>query len=201
MRYPDSSHARGHAARVGLTIAVLALLIATFTSTFVLAQDEAEEGMPPMGPPAQMKDIAFMQGKWTVDMQLKMDPSQDWQSYTGQATVKPELDGCLQTMDFTSEMQGTPFKGRGFDTFNRETGQYESFWIDSMSAHMSKMAGNWEKGQLVMTGEDTMMGKPEMLRTISEKKSDDEVYFEMSVSMDEGKTWITNMKMTYHRVK
>ena len=166
---------------------------------FAAHAEEGDATMPPMGPPAQMKDIAFMQGEWTVDMQVKMDPSADWEPYTGKASIVPSLDGCLQRMDFSSEFMGMPFKGVGFDTFNRETGQYESYWIDTMSAHMSKMAGTFQDGKLTMAGEDMMMGQPQLTKAWCEKKSDDEFYWEMSVSTDQGKTWMTNMKMTYRR--
>jgi hypothetical protein len=94
---------------------------------------------------------------------------------------------------------GMPFKGVGLDTFNRETGQYESYWIDTMSAHMSKMAGNFKDGKLMMSGEDMMMGQTQLTKSWGEKRGEDEVYLEMSVSMDQGKTWMTNMKMTYRR--
>lgn len=182
--------------------AVVTLAIWTMTAAVVLAQDDAKEAtMPPMGPPTQMKAIAFMQGEWTVDMQVKMDPSADWQSYQGEATVAPTLDGCMQRMDFSSEFMGMPFKGVGLDTFNRETGQYESFWIDTMSAHMSKMSGDFMDGKLTMSGEDMQMGQHVLTKAWGQKKGDDEVYWEMSVSMDQGKTWMTNMKMTYHRKK
>ncbi|HKI84145.1 MAG TPA: DUF1579 family protein [Candidatus Krumholzibacteria bacterium] len=182
--------------------AVVTLTILSLSSVPVLAQDEAGQGeMPPMGPPAQMKEIAFMQGEWTVDMQVKMDPSADWQSYKGEATVAPTLDGCMQRMDFASEFMGMPFKGIGLDTFNRETGQYESYWIDTMSAHMSMMAGDFEDGKLTMSGEDMQMGQHVLTKAWGEKKGEDEVYWEMSLSPDQGKTWMTNMKMTYHRKK
>ena len=182
--------------------AVVTLAIFSMAPAPILAQDDTPEGdMPPAGPPAQMKEIAFMQGEWTVDMQVKPDPSADWQPYKGEATVAPTLDGCMQRMDFSSEFMGMPFKGVGFDTFNRETGQYESFWIDTMSAHMSKMAGDFKDGKLMMSGQDLMMGQPQLTKAWGEQKSDDEVYWEMSVSMDQGKTWMTNMKMTYHRKK
>ena len=51
----------------------------------------------------------------------------------------------------------------------------------------------------MMTGEDMMMGQPQLTKAWGQKKSDDEVYWEMSVSTDQGKTWMTNMKMTYRR--
>lgn len=196
MRLRNSSRS-SRFAWIGI-FAVVSLVFFSMVPFFAQAE-EGDATMPPMGPPAQMKDIAFMQGEWTVDMQVKMDPSADWESYTGEASVVPSLDGCIQRMDFTSQIMGMPFKGVGFDTFNRETGQYESFWIDTMSAHMSKMSGNFKDGKLMQSGEDMMMGQPQLTKSWIEKRSNDEVYMEMSVSTDQGKTWMTNMKMTYRR--
>jgi len=184
-------------------VAVALLIFAAVVSPWTPAiASEGQEGqMPPMGAPPQMKEIAFMQGEWTVDTQFRMGPEADWVAAKGEATVRAELDGCLQRMELSSEVMGMPFKGVGIDTFNRETGKYESYWIDTMSAHLSKMTGGFEDGKMVFLGEDTMMGQTQWMKSVSDKISDDEVSFEMSISMDEGKTWFTNMKMIYHRKK
>ena len=187
---------------VGLLVAMLVMaVLISFPWTPAVAGGEQGQQMPPMGAPAQMEDIGYLQGEWTVDMHLKMSPQADWTPAKGEATVTVELDGCVQRMDFSSEMMGMPFKGIGLDTFNRETGKYESYWIDSMSAHMSKMTGGFEDGKMVLIGEDTNMGRSQMMKSVTEKVSDDEVNFIMSISMDQGKTWFTNMKMIYHRKK
>ncbi len=186
---------------LSMAFALAALAILTAVSTPAFAEETHEGGMPPMGAPAQMKDIAFLQGDWTVDMQVRMGPDAGWMPVKGEAQVRSELDGCLQRMDFASEMMGMPFKGLGLDSYNRETGKYDSYWIDTMSAKMTRMSGGFEDGKLVMTGTDMMMGKTQLMKSVTEKLSDDEVSFVMSVSMDQGKTWFTNMKMIYHRKK
>ena len=139
-----------------------------------------------------------MHGEWAVEMSY-MDEAGEWVATTGTATSKPVLNGCANRMDFAAEMMGMPFNGVDHTTFNRETGQYESVWMDDMSAKMSVMSGNFEGEALVMTGIDMWQGMKYHSKAVSQKISDDEVSFVMSMSMDGGETWMENMKMTYTR--
>jgi hypothetical protein len=152
-----------------------------------------------MGAPAEMKSVAFMQGDWDVDVSMKMDPAGDWIDSKGSATTTLILDGCVQKMEFEGTMMGMPFKGQDMLTYNRETQKFESFWVDSMSAHVSMNSGGWDGEKFVMTGRDVMMGQPYLMRTTMEKVSDSEVSWAMETSLDEGKTWFKSMKMVYKR--
>jgi hypothetical protein len=154
--------------------------------------------MPAMGKPAELDALAYMHGEWAVDMSY-MNEAGEWVATTGTATSTSVLNGCANRMDFEAEMMGMPFKGVDHTTFNRETGQYESVWMDDMSAKMSVMSGNFEGDALVMTGIDMWQGMKYHSKAVSKKVSDDEVSFVMSMSMDGGETWMENMKMTYKR--
>ena len=160
--------------------------------------DDAAAAMPEMGRPAEMDALAFMNGEWTVDMQY-MSETGEWVSTTGTATSKPVLNGCANRMDFEANMMGMPFKGFDHTTYNRETDQYESVWIDDMGAKMTVMHGNFEGDALVMTGTDMWQGMKYHSKAVSKKISDDEVSWVMSMSMDGGETGVDNMKMTYKR--
>jgi hypothetical protein len=160
----------------------------------------SQEGqMPPMGPPEELKTVAFLQGDWDVDVQVRMTPDGEWQNSKGSASITLVLDGCAQRQEFEGTMMGMPFKGEETLTYNRETKQFESFWMDSMSAHMAVSKGGWQGDKFVMTGKDMMMGQQYMMRNSFTKGDPNEVQWDMDMSTDNGKTWFTTMKMTYKK--
>lgn len=173
----------------------LIALCAVLSSSFAMVQAQ-EGGMPPMGAPEEMNSVAFMLGEWDVTMKVRMAPDADWMESKGSAKTVMELDGCVQRMYFDGEMMGMPFKGQDTLTYNRETKQFESFWIDSMSAHASVSYGNWEGDALVSNSEDVNMGQKYHMRTTTKKVSDNEVHFVMEMSMD-GEDYFESMKMVY----
>lgn len=185
--------------RMFLTVALLALLVTpALADHHEGAPDPAAMGE--MGRPAEMDRIAWMQGDWDVAMKFKMDPSApEWVETTASATVTTMLDGCVQRMDFQAEIMGATYHGLGLTTYNREYDRYETVWVDDMAGKMSMMHGNFQDGQLVMTGDDKMQGMEYMNRSTEKKVSEDEAFWTMEMSMDGGKTWVDNMQMTYTR--
>ena len=164
--------------------------------------DHHEGGeMPPMGAPAQMKDVAFMQGNWNVEFSYRMDPAAEFTTAAATAQVTSELDGCIQRMYFKGDMMGMTMHGEETLTFNRETGKYESHWVDNFSANAMFSSGTMEGNVLTMSGEGIQMGQPYLYRNISTKVSDDEVTWKMEMSYDNGETWFVGLKSTYKRAQ
>jgi len=179
------------------TLRILAFSALLLSACVVSAQEHGE-GMPPMGAPEQMKSLDFLLGEWDVDLMVRMDPSSEWMKSKGSAKTVRELEGCVQGMHFEGEMMGMPFFGKDTMTYNRETQQFESFWIDSMSAHASMSHGNWDGDKMVMNGTDKAMGQDYHMRTTTTKVSAKEVLFVMEMSMD-GENYFDSMKMTYRK--
>ncbi len=191
--------------RFTLGAALLATLGLTTGRALAQPDDHGEEGapagMPPMGRPSEMDQIAFMQGKWDVEMKFRPGPEADWQVSQAQAESKLILDGCAQRMDFRGQIMGMPFHGIDHSTYNRETKRFESVWIDNMGARMSTMYGNFNAdGALVMMGESMENGMKMKTRTVSTRVDEDTVTWSMEMSMD-GENWFRSMEMTYSRVK
>jgi hypothetical protein len=179
------------------SIRLIALCALMLSASLAIAQ-EHEGGMPPMGAPEEMKSVDFLLGEWTVDLAYRMSPEAEWVESKGSAHVETELEGCVQTMHYEGEIMGMGFTGKDTLTYNRERSRFESFWIDSMSAHASTAQGNWEGDLLIMTGKDMQMGQEYYQRTTTKKVSDDEVSFIMEMSMD-GENFFESMRMDYRR--
>ena len=182
-----------------LTAALMICTIAPLPAPAQAPEDGGE--MPPMGRPAEMDAIDFMLGDWSVAVEMRMGPEAPFTATTGASTVTAVLDGCVQRMDFEADVMGMPMRGVDHTTFNRNTNRYESVWVDNMGANFTIMHGGLEGGKFVLQGENKMMGQDVVLRSTSEKRSDDELFWTMDESYDGGKTWSTTMRMTYTRKK
>ena len=159
----------------------------------------AQDGMPPVGRPAEMDQVAHFLGEWDVTMSMRMSPEMSWMESTATAVTEEVLDGCVQRMTFTGDVMGMPMTGMDHMTFNRETGEFESIWVDNMSAAFSKMTGTVEDGVLQMSGKTMRMGQEVHMRAKSMVVDENTVEWVMEDSIDGGTTWNESMKMTYVR--
>ncbi len=183
-----------------LILAALAMVALLLPLAAAAQHDEGAgpEGMPPMGAPEEMKTLAFMHGEWHVVMEMRMGPEAPWTKTEGTAVITSILSGCANYMQFTGTVMGMPFEGTETSSYNRETGKFESMWIDNMSAHATHMSGAWVDGKMVMEGTDLYQGNKLYNRTTSTKLSDDELNWQMESSMD-GENYYTGLRMTYTR--
>jgi len=175
------------------TIRTLALCGLLLLPTLAFAQ---EGQMPPMGPPEELESLEFLLGDWTVDVKMREGPDTPWMESTATANHHHGIGGVAVISDFNGNFMGMEFIGRETLTYNREAKQFESFWIDSMSAKATKMTGGWEGDKFVMSGVDSMMGEKVHMRSTSMKNADGTVTFSMEMSMD-GENWFENMQMVY----
>ncbi len=171
-----------------------ALFLGTFTLSF--AQDEAQ-GMPATGPPAEMKQLEAMNGEYKVKFQYKMDPTVDtWTEAAATAVLSTVVGGGAQQLLFEGEMMGMPFTGMGLTTYDRETKQWQTTWVDSMGARISMYTGSFEGGKMVVQGKEKTQGMTfqSRLTTYNITKQGFEWKYEMSM---DGTNFMETAKATY----
>lgn len=168
-----------------------------------MARDSMEHKMggqmPPMGPPEQMKDLAFLVGDWDVTGQMRMGPDQPWQDYTGTSNYHYDCDGAVMASRYESAMMGMKYIGIGFQTYDREDKQWQMTWTDNMSGRMAMYTGYRKNGKTVMVGEDKWMGKTFLTRMTIYDETDSSYQWMMEHSMDGGQNWYTSMKAEYKK--
>jgi len=162
-----------------------------------MAQDE----MPPMGAPEEMKALAFLVGDWVAEMEWLMDTTQGWVKSNGTCTYSYVLDGAAMQMDFQSEMTGMPFKGIAFETYDRESKVWQSTWIDNMGARTTLMTGSRENNGSVFEGEEKYQGKNSQMRMYTFNETSTSYDWKMEQSMDGGKTWMESGRAKYTKKK
>lgn len=157
---------------------------------------QGEQAMPPMGPPDELKQTAYLIGDWDVSGKWQFQEDTTWTGYKASASFEHILDGAAVRMNYTGDFMGQPFHGVGITTYDREYKRWEQVWIDNMSARMSYYTGNEKDGKFVYTGTDKYGGMEYQGKIVTEKVSDTKFKWEMQMSMD-GKEWHTTMTATY----
>ena len=187
---------------------VLGLVAAAVLPGLVLAQSDApsqsEQGMPPMGPPEEMKECAWLVGDWTADMKMRMAADSPWVATRGSAHYETVLDGGALLMTFeippSAEMP-MRFRGMGLQTWDRETNQWQMTWTDNMTCRTTIYTGPRTEGQTVMTGEDLWNGMKMLSRITASDETPTGFDWLMETSLDGGKSWYASGQAKYTRVK
>jgi hypothetical protein len=128
----------------------------------------SEELTPPQ-PTAEHNRLKELAGKWNVDCEFYMDPTQPPMKSAATETV--EMFGqFFATSRFQTEMFGAPFEGRSVIGYQPETKTWASTWCDTSSPNLFHMTGTLDaSGEvLTMTGEaiDCQSGKMTGHRTV-----------------------------------
>lgn len=107
--------------------------------------------------------------------------------------------GLWLTDDFTGDVMGMPFQGRGTTGFDPRKGKYVGTWIDSMSPTMMVLEGEYDAAGKVLTmtgmGVDHE-GKLARHRMVTTKVDATTMRFEMYVADQDGKETKT-LTITY----
>lgn len=178
-----------------LTVALLALV------GFGAAATVSAQEMP-SGPPEEMKKLAFLVGEWDVDMDMNMgDTVENWVKSKGTCTYRYRLDGAALEMLFKSEYMGMPFTGLGTECYDRETGQWQTTWIDGMAGHITLYTGSRGEGKSTFTGSEHWQGQKYLSRISTFDETESSFNWTMEMSMDDGKTWVLSGKATYTKKK
>ncbi len=186
-----------------LLIALIAGVLCFGTGALSLAdegQAHGEGGMPPMGPPVEMKEIEVLNGKYKVNFFYKMNPmTEEWTETEATAVVSMVVGGGAQQMKFEGEMMGMPFSGIGLTSYDRETKKWQMNWVDSMGARISIYTGDFKDGKMVVTGTDLGQGMTYHSRLTTYNINDKGFDWKYEMSMD-GKTYMDTAKATYRKM-
>jgi hypothetical protein len=183
---------------MGFKTVLSAVFMVVLMAAMAIAQDEPEGEMPPMGPPEQMKEIAFLDGAWDVEMEWvdEKDPTK-WIKETAVCTYSDILGGCAKQMSFVGDMMGMPFQGLMIQSYDREKGEWQSAWIDNFEAKVTLFTGQREGDKITLSGESIWKGQKYLSRMSSFNHTEESFDWTMESSFDGGKTWILSGKAKY----
>lgn len=186
-------------------IILLSILTIFLMFSIAAAQDKemtGEQQMPEMGPPEEIKALSHLVGTWDIAMSSKWNPEDTaWIPSTGTATFKYVCNGAAIMEDFDSEFQGTPFKGIMLQTYDRDTGMWQTAWTDDMGAKISFYQGKKTEGKTVVEGDDFYQGQTWRTRVTTFNEKPDSFQWMMEMSTDGGKTFVKVSEATYTKRK
>ena len=186
---------------------VLAMVIVIIGAAAIAGDDDKQDDKAlsdygPIDAPEEMKQVENLAGEWDVTMSWQMDPmSEEWTNTKGKAVYMSVLDGCGMHQTYTDADPKSNFQGSGLIAYNRETGKWQSVWMDNMTAAISYYEGDLKDGAMVFTGEDYWNGMKYISRITVENISNDRFDWTFDMSLDEGKTFATVGRSVYTRAK
>lgn len=178
------------------------ILILGLSAVWIKAQDSTMKEMPPMGAPEQMKEIAFLEGFWNVDMEWRdKDNPEVWNKEKAVCSCKSVLSGCAMETKFQGTMMGMPFEGYMLDSYDRDKQQWQSIWIDNMGGKMSYYTGNKAGEKKVLVGVEMWQGQKYLSRVTTFNHTPTGYDWTIENSFDNGQTWQVEGKATYTKRK
>jgi len=154
--------------------------------------------MPQTGAPPQLSMVSFLEGDWDVVMHVKPDPAGDWVETTGTSTFRLILNKTILEQDYTGDMWGQAFLGKGYLGFNRFTDTWQHSWSDNIAAIISLYEGQFENGELVVVGKEKTPQDTFYVRVRWFNISEANFEWVLETSFDK-ESWSPSMKAVYAR--
>ena len=155
------------------------------------------------------KDFDFYLGRWKVENQrlkARLQGCQEWESFTAVQHNKALPGGIGNYDDFVADEWRSGFTGMSLRIFDPRTQLWSIYWLDNLTGGLDArghlqppVVGRFENGTGVFTGEDTLDGKPILVRYTWSDTHTDTPRWEQAMSDDQGKNWETNWIMQMSR--
>lgn len=129
-------------------------------------------------PGAEHAKLKSLEGTWEATITMWMDPKAPPMEMKGKGDMKMVMDRYLE-QDFTGDMGGMAFQGRGIVAYNNVTKKYQSTWIDNMGTGIITGEGTADKdGNLTftLTSTDPMKGKNVKMKDVWKFGADGKTY-------------------------
>jgi hypothetical protein len=143
----------------------------------------------------------FEFGNWSVHHRIKR-PSGEWIEFEGTSSDRGLNDGSANVEENTFHRPTGDTQGIALRTFDRKTGLWAIWWVDSRDPHGAldpPVRGRFVDGVGTFYSDGLVNGKPQRTRYIWSHITPTSAQWEQAFSGDEGKTWDTNWVMAFKR--
>ena len=138
------------------------------------------------------RDFDFLFGGWRMHhrrLRERLRGSRQWDEFDGTGATMPLPDGLGNREEVRFDYGG-PVTGLAFRFYDRATGRWSIYWIDSRRRVLDPpVVGRFVGDVAVFEGEDTHEGKPILVRFVWSRVGP---RWEQAFSADHGKSWETN---------
>jgi hypothetical protein len=149
------------------------------------------------------RDFDFWMGSWNVHNRLlraRLQGSGEWDEFASTVVARPILDGLGNEDEFRTT-HGGGFVAMSFRFFDPRSRRWAIYWADARRPGLldPPVIGGFSGDTGVFEGEDTLDGRPILVRFVWSGVTTPTPRWEQSFSADGGKTWETNWIMDFTR--
>ena len=179
------------------TIVRLSALILAFQ----MHSGTAQAGTNGQGPVTSQQrdgqhDFDFEFGVWKTHLKRLLHPltgSTTWVEYEGTTTVRKIWDGRANLVELDVAGPAGKIEGLSLRLYNPQSGQWSQNFSGLGSGALSPPAiGQFTNGRGEFVNEETLNGKPILVRFVISDITPNSCHFEQAFSDDGGKTWEAN---------
>jgi hypothetical protein len=154
--------------------------------------------------PVGAKDFDFLIGDWKVShsrLKRRLANDDTWAPFAGTCSMRPLLGGMANVDDNVLDLPEGRYRGIGLRYFNAD-GRWRIHWVDSRSPGIDPgVVGGFADGVGTFIGDDSHEGRPVRARYIWSQITPISAHWEQAFSVDGEKTWETNWRMAFTRVR
>ncbi len=148
----------------------------------------------------EVKRFDFLQGEW--DAQCGSASSDGcWHEGNGVLSATKALDGCVSIEHFEGPYCGSQIKGIGLRAFNRQSGQWEHTWTDSLDpGNFFVWRGRFEGDSIDLFREWTeSSGQHVLSRLTWSRITPVSAHWVSHRSINEGRTWTKHWEIEFKK--
>ena len=149
------------------------------------------------------RDFDFWMGSWNVRNRLlraRLQGSDEWDEFASTVVARPILDGLGNEDEFRTSYNGG-FVAMSFRFFDPGSRRWSIYWADARRSGLldPPVIGGFAGDVGVFEGEDTLEGRPILVRFVWSGVTTPAPRWEQSFSGDGGETWEANWIMDFTR--
>lgn len=160
--------------------------------------------MPLARLPAAPTDFDFVLGDWHVRhrrLKARLAGCTDWVEFDGEMSTRPILGGYGNVEDNLLRFPEGEFRAIALRAFDASTAQWRIWWLDGRFPDRLDVpvVGGFADGVGLFHANDTLDGRPIVVRFRWARIDADRLRWEQAFSPDDGATWETNWTMDFTR--
>ena len=154
--------------------------------------------------PGSPSDFDFFMGQWKVThkrLRARLAGSTDWEQFGGSCIAQKILGGYGNIDDNIVELPAGKYRAVTIRSFDPKAKTWSIWWLDARAPGSLDVpvVGKFENGVGTFLANDTLNGKPIVVRFLWALPKMDYPRWEQAFSPDGGTTWETNWSMDFAR--
>ena len=159
------------------------------------------------GPPLAAdgrKDFDFLVGSWRVRhryLKARLAGSSEWRPFEGWCQCRKTMGGLGNVDDNLLNSPGGAYGASAVRRFDEALNRWSIWWLDARHPTIdAPVHGAFADGVGTFIGEDTLDGRPILVRFTWSKITPTTAHWSQAFSPDGGRTWEVNWDMDFERV-